>query len=116
MRPELRPFVDCALSRTGDNRAELPDTVLRLKGATTVEAVRNAYGIALDGRDGTSLDNLLRRQLEAETPVEGDQVISAGTRLEVLDMVGERIATVGLQTPLSTPEEENTEATITEAV
>lgn len=116
MRPELRPFVDCALSRTGDNRAELPDTVLRLKGATTVEAVRNAYGIALDGRDGTSLDNLLRRQLEAETPAEGDQVISAGTRLEVLDMVGERIATVGLQTPLSTPEEENTEATITEAV
>lgn len=116
MRPELRPFVDCALSRTGDNQAELPDTVLRLKGATTVEAVRNAYGIALDGRDGTSLDNLLRRQLEAETPAEGDQVISAGTRLEVLDMVGERIATVGLQALLSTPEEENTVATITEAV
>ncbi|MFX4728970.1 TrkA C-terminal domain-containing protein, partial [Acinetobacter baumannii] len=37
MRPELRPFVDCALANAGGRPAELPETVLRLKGATTVE-------------------------------------------------------------------------------
>jgi len=96
LRPETRPFVDRAFSQTGNNGAEpLPHVELRLKGTTKVEDVRNSYGIRLPAPDQDNLEAVIRKRLEHEPAVEANLALD-GTRLRVCEMVGTRIATVGL--------------------
>lgn len=99
LRPDTRPFVDRAFAQAGEDAAEpLPHVQLRLKGSTRVEDVRHSYGLQLPAGDKDSLEDILRAAL-AQEPVVGASVVLDGARLAVCDMVGARIATVGLLPP-----------------
>ena len=96
LRPDTRPFVDRAFSQAGETAADdLPGFELRLKGSTRVEDVRNAYGIHLPAADSDSLEAVIRKALEQNPAVDAG-VVLGDARLRVCEMVGERIATVGL--------------------
>lgn len=96
LRPDTRPFVDRAFSQAADNGTEpLPRVELRLKGTTKVEDVRNSYGIRLPAPDQDNLEAVIRQGLAQEPAVEAGLVLD-GTRVRVCEMVGTRIATVGL--------------------
>lgn len=96
LRPRTRPFVDRTFSQTGNVAAEpLPDFELRLKGGTTVEDVHNSYGVRLTAADDDTLESVIRQHLDADPKV-GSAVTVDGTRLAVCEMVGPRIATVGM--------------------
>jgi len=96
LRPETRAFVDAvfsqALAATG---VALPTQELRLKGTTRVSDVRHSYGIQLGADAEASLDDIVRAGLPGE-PVPHACLDVDGVRLWVRDMVGDRIATVGL--------------------
>jgi cell volume regulation protein A len=109
LRPDVRPFVDHAFSQAGEVPAEpLPEIELRLKGSTNAEDVRNSYGLQLPAGDKDSLDRIIRNAL-AQEPVVGAKVVLDGVRLCVREMVGTRIATVGLL-PLPVEGEGRTES------
>lgn len=96
LRPGTRAFVDRTFSQAGDHTAEpLPHAELRLKGGTTAEDVRNSYGVQLPAADRDTLDSIVRQHLDRE-PALGATIELDGHRLRVCDMVGQRIATVGL--------------------
>jgi cell volume regulation protein A len=97
LRPITRAFVDRTFSQKTDDTAAdpLPDIELRLKGGTTVEDIRNSYGVHLNAADDDSLEAVIRQHLDGE-PVVGATVALDGTRLQVCDMDGPRIATVGM--------------------
>ncbi|HRP76169.1 MAG TPA: potassium/proton antiporter [Rhodocyclaceae bacterium] len=99
LRPDTRPFVDRTFSQTGEGTAEpLPDIELRLKGGTTAEDVRHSYGIHLPAGDKDSLERIVRECLTQDPAVDASVVLD-GTTLRVCEMVGSRIATVGLIPP-----------------
>lgn len=99
LRPDTRPFVDRSFSQVGDDTSEpLPDMELRLRGGTTVADLRNSYGMDLAAADEDSLEKILRERL-AEHPAADASVLVDGARLRVCEMVGPRIATVGLLPP-----------------
>lgn len=96
LRPGTRPFVDRTFSQAANHAAEpLPKIELRLKGGTTVEDVRNSYGVVLPAADADTLDSVIRKNLD-QAPKAGADVLLDGIRLRVCDMVGPRIATVGM--------------------
>ena len=96
LRPEVRTLVDRVFSQVTEAVSEeLPRTELRLKGTTTVEDLRNSYGIHLSAEDGINLNEILRLQFEGDVAVDSDIVLD-GLTLRVIEMVGQRIATVGL--------------------
>src|SRR5690606_2234509 len=96
MRPEMRAFVDVVFSQAlVDARNELPPRELKLKGSTRVEDLGNSYGISLNAHDQNTLDEILRHSLSKRVEVD-DQIILDGITLCVREMVGPRIATVGL--------------------
>ncbi len=100
LRPEARPFVDRAFASTNAAIAgDLPQTELPLKGTTRVEDLRNAYGISLNARDNATLDELLRQSLTGD-PVMNASTVIDGVTLRARELVGLRIATVGLTLPV----------------
>ena len=97
LRPDIRPFVDRAFAQAGSGADDpLPRAELRLKGSTRVEDLRNSYGIVLTAADDESLDAILRLRLSQKVAV-GAVIELEGTTLKVHDVVGTRIATVGLR-------------------
>ncbi len=109
MRPGTRALVDCALSNAASiQREALPvDAKLRLKGATTVEALGRSYGIHLTADGGSTLDQLLRQVWQGQAG-QGATIEHDGVTITIEEMVGQRIATVtlslqALATPTSTP-------------
>lgn len=96
LRPDARPFVDSIFSQNVEAVSnDLPHTELKLKGTTTVEDIRRSYGIQLPAPDSQSLDALMRSTLTIEA--EDDACVKLGNiTLCIRDMVGARIATVGL--------------------
>jgi potassium/hydrogen antiporter len=96
LRPDSRPFVDRVFSQAVEPPGnDLPDTELRLKGWTTVEDLRNSYGIHLHAPDGANLHEILHEHLQGELKLDAG-VILEGTSLWVRELVGQRISTVGL--------------------
>lgn len=96
LRPETRPFVDSVFSQALEAaRNDLPSSELRLKGSTTVEAIRCSYGVILDADDHLNLETVVRQSLGEEAQV-GDAIELAGTTLIVRDMIGSRLVTISL--------------------
>jgi cell volume regulation protein A len=96
LRPEARPFADRVFAKANALSPEpWPRTELRLKGTTRAEDLRNAYDIALSTRDDATLDEILRQHLGGE-PAMGASAVVDDTTLRVQELVGTRIATVGL--------------------
>ncbi|KGO99638.1 potassium/proton antiporter [Novilysobacter defluvii] len=96
LRPVTRPFVDRAFSQAADTAEPLPQVEIRLKGGTTVEDVRNSYGVNLPGGDHDTLERLVRRHLDEADPEVGTTVALDGTRLQVCAMDGTRVTAVGM--------------------
>lgn len=97
LRPEARAFVDRAFSQAGDGLEEpWPPVELRLKGTTKVEDVRESYGIRLTAGDSRSIESILLEHLP-RAPAVGDEVRLDGVVLHVREIVGQRLATIGLQ-------------------
>lgn len=104
MKPEVRDFVDIVCSGiTETNYQTLPQAELRLKGYTKVEDLYHSYGIELSADNRLSLDALLRQSF-ANEPILGAEKDYGKVRLYVREMVGERIATVGI-VPTSTSQD-----------
>ena len=96
LHPETRMFVDRVFSQTSDAEEEFPHAELRVRGATTVTHIQSSYGISLEApNQHTTLDQLLRQALSDEPQVD-DSVTMQEFTLYVRQMVGKRIATVGL--------------------
>lgn len=95
--PDIRPFVDCVFSQALEvSRSELPSGKLRLKGSTRLDDVFGSYGIYLGEEGELTLDQLFKRELAAKEPSVGAELMIEGIRLQVRDMVGQRISTVSL--------------------
>ncbi|PJX13849.1 potassium/proton antiporter [Halomonas sp. 141] len=104
LRPETRPFVDCVFSDAPDKvSSDLSDQPLRLKGSTTLGDLRHSYGFILNGPEETTLDTLLRSQLDMPLAV-GDTLHLDGMTLSVEGILGERVTTVALQLATQPPE------------
>lgn len=104
MKPEVRDFVDIVCSGiTETNYQTLPQAELRLKGYTKVEDLYHSYGIELSADNHLSLDALLRQSF-ANEPILGAEKDYGKVRLYVREMVGARIATVGI-VPTSTSQD-----------
>jgi cell volume regulation protein A len=96
LRPETRVFVDLVFSGAAEaQHNELPQTELKLKGTTKVEDVLHSYGIPLAAAGQSSLDVVMREALGEHTELNAS-VIIGGVALHVREMVGQRIATVGI--------------------
>jgi cell volume regulation protein A len=96
MKPDIREFVDMVCSGLAEaSHQQLPEGELKLKGYTKVEDVQHSYGIEL-GLDGhLSLDEALRQALTDEPSLNASKNFGEVT-LYVREMVGQRIATVGI--------------------
>ncbi|ATH76230.1 potassium/proton antiporter [Halomonas sp. C22] len=104
LRPETRPFVDCVFSDAPDKvSSDLSDQPLRLKGSTTLGDLRHSYGFILNEPEETTLDTLLRSQLDMPLAV-GDTLHLDGMTLSVEGILGERVTTVALQLATQPPE------------
>ena len=77
---------------------------LRLKGTTGIGDVAHSYGLDLPANPDNSLEQTICDHLEQDPTVDAS-IILGGTRLRVCEMVGSRIATVGLLPPDSGEEE-----------
>ena len=96
LRPRSRAFVDCVFSQEmATEETELPRTGLKLKGSTRVRHISDSYGITLPATDFVTLDELLRETLTGEPEV-GAIADFGEQRLEILEIIDGRIATVGL--------------------
>ncbi len=99
LKPETRVFVDLVFSGAAEaQHNELPQTELKLKGTTKVEDVLHSYGIPLAAAGQSSLDVVMREALGEQTELNA-RVIIDGVPLHVREMVGQRIATVGIVPP-----------------
>lgn len=98
LKPQTRPFVDSVFSTETDDhtRPALPKRELLLKGTTRLEDIKHSYGLNLIGNPKTTLDELMRDLLGNEQPRVDCAANNNDVRLRITDMVGLRIATVGL--------------------
>ncbi|KHJ52481.1 potassium/proton antiporter [Halomonas sp. NyZ770] len=104
LRPETRPFVDCVFSDAPDKvSSDFSGQPLRLKGSTTLGDLRHSYGFILNEPEETTLDTLLRSQLDMPLAV-GDTLHLDGMTLSVEGILGERVTTVALQLATQPPE------------
>ena len=104
LRPETRPFVDCVFSDAPDKvSSDFSDQPLRLKGSTTLGDLRHSYGFILNEPEETTLDTLLRSQLDMPLAA-GDTLHLDGMTLSVEGILGERVTTVALQLATQPPE------------
>ncbi len=94
-KPDTRLFIEQVFSTDGVSEAWQEEGVLRLKGYTKVSDLQHSYGINLVGADDVSLDELLKRTLQDETKVNAKAQFG-NIQLQVIEMVGERISTVGV--------------------
>lgn len=96
LRPDVRPFVDYALSQAPDaNRDELPRTELQLKGATRVKDVVDSYGIVLSDQYHLTLAELLERHGEQQSLPDAVLHLEE-VKLRVCEVINGRVTTVGL--------------------
>ncbi len=99
LKPETRVFVDLVFSGTAEaQRNELPEIELKLKGTTKVEDILHSYGIPLAAAGQSSLDVIMREALGEQTKL-GASITIGGVPLHVREMIGQRIATVGIVPP-----------------
>ncbi|WP_394425205.1 potassium/proton antiporter [Vreelandella stevensii] len=104
LRPETRPFVDCVFSDAPDKvSSDFSDQPLRLKGSTTLGDLRHSYGFILNEPEETTLDTLLRSQLDMPLAA-GDTLQLDGMTLSVEGILGERVTTVALRLATQPPE------------
>ena len=98
LKSHTREFVDIVFSSTEETPpVRNPDNELRLKGTAQVGDVTFSYGLQLDGDDDASLEDVIRNALL--TPAEeGASVTLNDVTLYIREMVGTRIATVGIKT------------------
>lgn len=94
-RPATRLFAERAFSHVSDLVEMLPAENLRLKGSTTVKDLLDSYDIHLDAENGMTLEQLLRSSLP-EAPAVGGFIQLNGLVLNIVEMIGNRIATVSL--------------------
>lgn len=96
LRPDIRAYVDLVFSQALEVAVnDLPSSELRLKGSTRVDDLRCSYGIELGAAGQLTLDDLLRQSGDGRLGCD-DRVELKGGTLRILEMVGHRIATVGL--------------------
>jgi cell volume regulation protein A len=96
MKPDAREFVDLVCSGVSESgEHQFGRQELRLKGYTKVEDLKHSYGIELSAEGSLSLDELLRQAFD-ETPVQNAGKNFGEVTLYVREMVGQRIATVGV--------------------
>lgn len=104
VKPDARALVDIVFSSAeAAARRALLQTELRLKGTTRAGDVFYSYGVQLNAPPEETLDEVLRKAL-VERPEQDAVVESEGVELYVREMIGQRIATVGLL-PQKTSEE-----------
>lgn len=96
LKPDTRDFVDQALSGVAERQGvAASNTELRLKGYTKVEDLAPSYGIKLSAPAEETLDAVVRLIIADNTHV-GATVILDDVQLRVVEMVGQRIATVAV--------------------
>lgn len=96
LRPDTRAFVDRAFSQEGVVYAEpWPSTELRLKGTTKIEDVHHSYGLRLTAADEDTLEAVVLKNLEQAPSIDAT-VALGGATLRVCEVVGMRLATIGL--------------------
>lgn len=99
LKPENRVFVDLVFSGANETPFdELPSSELKLKGTTKVEDILLSYGIALAALGESSLDAVLREALGGKAELNAVVTIDE-VSLYIREMIGQRIATVGLVPP-----------------
>ncbi|TLM79594.1 potassium/proton antiporter [Microbulbifer harenosus] len=97
LKPHSRAFVDRVFSSSSTpDEPSLGDAELRLKGGTRLEDIQNSFGITLHGPATQTLDEFLREHLHTAPEVDAT-VTHSGLLLHIHQMVGSRIATVGLR-------------------
>ena len=95
LRPEIRAFVDRVFAQTDETPVEYsPNTELRLKGTTTVSDIHGSYGLKLSVDESHRLADLFSSS--ANQPSVGDSIQLGDVTLSVREIIGNRIATVGL--------------------
>ncbi|MEX0827450.1 MAG: potassium/proton antiporter, partial [Haliea sp.] len=97
LRPNIRPFVDCVFSQALEvSRGEVTPGELRLKGSTRIDDVLGSYGIYLGEKGELTLEQLIKKALADKEPSTGTELVIESVRLQVSDMLGNRISTVSL--------------------
>ena len=97
-KPETRVFIEQVFSTDGASEPWQEGGVLRLKGYTKVADLQHSYGIDLGAAEGISLDDLLRQTLQDKVALNAKAQIGH-IELQVIEMVGERISTIGVISP-----------------
>lgn len=96
LRPDNRAFVDRTFSQDSEDYAEpWPSMELRLKGTTKVEDVHHSYGLRLTAAAEDSLEAVVLKHSEC-VPSIGARIPLGGATLWVREVVGTRLATIGV--------------------
>ena len=94
-KPETRVFMEQVFSATGASEPWQEGGVLRLKGYTKVGDLQHSYGINLAVAEDVSLDELLKQTLHDKVALNAKAQFGQA-ELQVLEMVGDRISTIGV--------------------
>lgn len=94
-KPETRLFIEQVFSTDGASEFWQEGGVLRLKGYTKVCDLQHSYGINLIATADLSLDEILKQSLQDKTAVNAKAQFGQ-IELQIIEMVGERISTVGV--------------------
>lgn len=94
-KPETRSFIEQVFSTEGVSESLQEGEVLRLKGYTKVTDLQHSYGIDLGAVADISLDELLKQTLQTEVVVNASAQFGQ-VELQVVEMVNDRISTVGI--------------------
>lgn len=94
-KPETRIFIEQVFSTEGVSEPLDEGAVLRLKGYTKVSELQHSYGIDLATETDVSLDELLKQHLHTALAINSKAQIGQ-TELHVVEMIGDRVSTVGI--------------------
>jgi cell volume regulation protein A len=94
-KPETRLFIEQVFSTDGASEFWQEGGVLRLKGYTKVCDLQHSYGINLIATADLSLDEILKQTLQDKAAVNAKAQFGQ-IELQIIEMVGERISTVGV--------------------
>jgi cell volume regulation protein A len=97
LKPDTRDFVDCVFSGTVDSeeKNELPQRELKIKGNTKVSSLQHSYGIHLSADENDSLEQVLKKMVDSK-PMVNTALKLGNMQLRVHEMIDERIITVGV--------------------